>query len=478
MNTFIPHMVSLLIFRVLLIDFILQDEKIGRKGENFGRKLITGHYPEYIQSCGGLAFSRNYKTEFDIIKQAGYKNNLLITEISKYIFTITGENQEVTFFQGMPDRTISLSRMASNKKDWTKRLLNASGVITPYGESFTVDERDNAWRFAEKLGRPVVIKPQTGSGGSGVSVDISLLDHFNLAWDLACNTSKKIILVEEYFFANNYRLFVVGDQVIAAAQRIPAYFVGDGIRTVQQLIDEKNHQRISNPYLGAKPLKITAVINFNLTQQGITAATVLKKGQYLQLHPVANSGSVGEIVDVSEVMHPGFVDIAVMARKAIFEPVHAGIDILAEDIAKSPDKQGWMVTEVNVNPDIALHHFPSSGTPRDAAGALVSHLFPEISTGQMESKKKIKVLIKGKVQGVGFRNWIWRNAHLHAISGWVQNNPDGIIESVFYGPPNAVDHMVSICRKGPKRAVVEGITLLSFEGDVSFGFVINETTDR
>jgi D-alanine-D-alanine ligase-like ATP-grasp enzyme/acylphosphatase/Flp pilus assembly protein TadD len=456
----------------MMIDFMLKDEKIGRK-------IVTRNFPEYIRSSGGTAFSRNnHKTQVDIIKQAGYKKNLLISEISKSIFTLTGENQEVTFYAGMPHRTSSMSRTASNKKDWTKRLLKAHGVIVPQGESFTADDRDNAWRFAEKLGRPVVVKPQTGSGGSGVSVNISTPDHFNLAWGLACNTNNKIILVEEYFPANDYRLFVVGDQVPAAAQRIPAYLVGDGIHAVQKLIDKKNHQRLSNPYLGAKLIKITAMINFNLTQQGITAATVLKKGQYLQLHSVANIGSGGESVDVSEVMHPGFVDIAVRARKALFEPVHAGIDVLAEDIAKSPDEQDWMVIEVNVNPDIALHHFPASGTARDVAGALVSHLFPEISTDQIMSKIMIKVLIKGKVQGVGFRKWIWRNAHLHAISGWVQNNPDGTLESVFHGAPNAVDHMISICRKGPKRAAVVEITVLSFEGDVSSGFVINKTADR
>ena len=457
----------------MLVDYVLRDDKIGIKNAKPGARIATIICPEYIQSCGGMAFSPDYKTQMDIIKQAGYKHNLIITEISGFIFTLASENQEVTFFQGMPDRTKSISRTASNRKDWTKRLLKEAGVITPHGESFAEDERDKAWRFAEGLTRPVVVKPRAGSGGSGVSVDISTPEHFNLAWDLACKTNMGIILVEEYFHAKDYRLFVVGDQFAAAMQRIPAYLVGDGVHTVQQLIDEKNRLRLPNPHLGAKLIKITPMISFNLAQQGITDASVLNKDQYLQLHSVANIGSGGESVDVSEVMHPGFADIAIRARKAVFDPVHAGIDILAEDIARSPDEQGWMVIEVNINPDIALHHFPSSGTPRDAAGALVSHLFPEIFADKMPPKKLIRVLIKGKVQGVGFRNWIWRNAHLHAVSGWVKNNPDGALESVFHGAQNAVDHMVSICGKGPRHALVEEVALHPFEGEVPFGFVID-----
>ncbi len=462
----------------IMIDYFLENEKIGRKIENSAKKTPAINYPKYISSCNGLAFSSTYKTQMDIIKQAGYKNNLLITQISKYVFTLSGKNNEVTFFQGIPDRTINISRMASNNKNWTKCLLNASYIRTPHGEAFTTDERENAWLYTQKMGKPVVVKPQSGSGGSGVSVNISSQRHFDLAWNLACSTKNKTILVEEYFPGNDYRLFVIDNQVAAVMLRIPAYLVGDGIHTVQQLVDEKNLHRLPNPHLGAKLIKITPMIKFNLAQQGITETTILKIKQRIELHSIANIGSGGESVDVSETMHPGFIDIAVRARKAVFGPVHAGIDLLAEDISKSPDEQDWMVIEVNVNPDIALHHFPSSGTPRDAAGALVSYLFPEISTDKMNPKKSIRVLIKGKVQKIGFRKWLWRNAHLHAISGWIQNNPDGTIESIFYGAPNAVDHLLNMCRKGPKNAVVTEITSFPYEKDVSFGFFINKTATK
>lgn len=454
----------------LLIDFVLRDESIGTK-------TAIGNFPEYVPSCGGDAFSRNYDVQLEVIKQAAHRNNLRVEELSGRIFTLSSESRRITFREGMSERTTSVSRMASNRKDWTKRLLKSRGVNTPQGETFALDQRESAWQLAEKMARPVVVKPLSGSGGKGVSVNVSTRNHFELAWDFACKANPRVILVEEFFSANDYRLFVVGDSIRAAAQRIPAYLIGDDVRTVQELIDEKNQLRRTNPYLGAKPIRITAMIEFNLQQQGITANTLLKRDQYLRLHAVANIGSGGESRDVSEIMHPEFTAIAVSARKAVFDAPYAGIDLLAQDIAQSPHEQRWTVIEVNTNADVALHHFPSSGLPRDAAGALVQHLFPEALSGKPALEKSIKVVVKGKVHGVGFRKWVWRNAHLHALSGWVRNNPDGSVESLFRGTPNAVDHMARLCKAGPRRAVVDEWAVLPCEGDDKRGFVINETSE-
>ena len=452
----------------LMLDFVLRDERIGRKIEpNDG--------PVYQPSCGGAAFSRSYDVQMEVIQQAGHRNNLQVETISNLIFALSSEKQRLAFREGMSDRTTSVSRMASNRKDWTKRLLTSWGITTPQGESFTTEQRDQAWHFAEKLARPVVVKPRSGSGGRGVTVNISTREHFELAWEVACKGDVSTIVTEEFFSANDYRLFVVGDRVRAAAQRVPAYVIGDGRRTVQELIDVKNRLRRDNPYLGAKLIKITPMIEFNLQQQGMRADTVLNSGQHLRLHSVANIGSGGESRDVSDIMHAAFTEIAIKARMAIFNAPYVGVDLLAEDIARSPYEQRWMVIEVNANPDVALHHFPSVGTPRDAAGALVEHLFPECA-GASIAQKSVQVLLTGKVQGVGYRDWIWRHAHLHALSGWVRNRDDGSVEAVFCGAPHAVDHMAVLCKSGPRRAVVDDCRVVPLETSGVRGFVVKDAT--
>jgi acylphosphatase len=68
-----------------------------------------------------------------------------------------------------------------------------------------------------------------------------------------------------------------------------------------------------------------------------------------------------------------------------------------------------------------------------------------------------RVLVRGRVQGVWFRESCRREAAAVGVAGWVQNLPDGRVEACFEGPAPAVDRLVDWCRKGPRRAHVVGI---------------------
>lgn len=67
----------------------------------------------------------------------------------------------------------------------------------------------------------------------------------------------------------------------------------------------------------------------------------------------------------------------------------------------------------------------------------------------------IRIVISGRVQGVGFRAWIERRARELGLSGWVRNRRDGTVEAVFHGPADSVKEMIGHCRRGPARASVE-----------------------
>jgi acylphosphatase len=65
------------------------------------------------------------------------------------------------------------------------------------------------------------------------------------------------------------------------------------------------------------------------------------------------------------------------------------------------------------------------------------------------------VVIRGLVQGVGFRVWTEHTALAHGLAGWVRNRSDGAVEAVFAGPPARVAAMLEACAKGPRGARVE-----------------------
>lgn len=329
---------------------------------------------------------------------------------------------------------------------------------SPRGKSFASKDSQQAWAYAQEIGLPVVVKPIAGSGGSGVTTNIETPERFDSAWRQASINKTPTILVEEQIKGNDYRVVVIGQHVVAAALREPAHVVGDGTSTINKLIATKNQQRKYNPYHGAKTIKLTENILAHLEQAGLTPESVPEKDQYVQLHAVANIGSGGESIDVTDSVHPDWAEIAVNARKAAFNAPHAGLDIMAENIAHPPSSQKWTIIEINLNPDFGVNHFPMHGQGRDVAGALLEHLFASELSSQPD-RKTIRAIIEGKVQKVGFRNWLWRVANQKAVAGWVRNLPSGQVEAVLEGTPTALASMELVLSKGPKKAQVSSVAI-------------------
>jgi len=67
------------------------------------------------------------------------------------------------------------------------------------------------------------------------------------------------------------------------------------------------------------------------------------------------------------------------------------------------------------------------------------------------------VVIRGRVQGVGYRAFVERRAYEHDLEGWVRNRRDGSVEAVFAGSPEAVEVVIEACRRGPRHAQVDAV---------------------
>ena len=74
-----------------------------------------------------------------------------------------------------------------------------------------------------------------------------------------------------------------------------------------------------------------------------------------------------------------------------------------------------------------------------------------------------RVIVHGRVQGVGFRYTLARAAQTRGVAGWVSNRPDGSVEAVFEGEPAAVESLVCFCREGPRGAVVDRVEVVEEE---------------
>jgi acylphosphatase len=84
-----------------------------------------------------------------------------------------------------------------------------------------------------------------------------------------------------------------------------------------------------------------------------------------------------------------------------------------------------------------------------------------------------RVVVHGLVQGVFFRDTVRRHARSRNVAGWVRNNPDGTVEAVFEGEPDAVERLVAFVHEGPSGAIVERVDVVDEpdEGLSSFSIV-------
>ena len=132
------------------------------------------------------------------------------------------------------DITSAISEAIAQDKELTKKLLHAAGVPVPLGRS--VSNVDDAWAAALEVGLPVVVKPQDGNQGKGVTVNITTREQLEAAYQ-AATEFRDDIMVERFLPGNDFRLLVIGNKLIAAARRDPPQVIGDGEHSVRQLVE-------------------------------------------------------------------------------------------------------------------------------------------------------------------------------------------------------------------------------------------------
>ena len=284
------------------------------------------------------------------------------------------------WYRNMPESTSWPAFKITSARHQVKLLLKAAGIRTPEGRTFFRSGTEAAWSFARKLRGPVAVKPAWTKAGKGIVANAKDKASFEEAFAMAGSARSGVlggrnrIVVERHVEGGDYRLLVIGGRFVAAVRRWPAHVIGDGQRSVSELIDQKNACRALNPYLRKHPVQVSEDL---LRDQGVTLSTVLAPGERLRLQPGSDVALGGEIEDVTELVHPAFRRIAERVWATFPGLAYCGVDLVAQDITAAPKSQVWAALEVDANPGLAMHHFPWAGPGRDVAGALVDGVFPK-----------------------------------------------------------------------------------------------------
>jgi acylphosphatase len=83
-----------------------------------------------------------------------------------------------------------------------------------------------------------------------------------------------------------------------------------------------------------------------------------------------------------------------------------------------------------------------------------------------------RVVVRGHVQGVFFRDSARQRAASRGVAGWIRNNADGTVEAVFEGPLEAVERLVDYCREGPRGARVTAVDVTEEEPEGLSSFAV------
>jgi cyanophycin synthetase len=261
-------------------------------------------------------------------------------------------------------------------KSLTNRMLHTVGVPVPRGE--VVRSADAAWSAAEAIGLPVVVKPEAGNQGKGVGVDLRTEADVRAAFELADEIGRGDVLVERHICGVDYRLLVVNGRMVAAARRDAAQVVGDGVHSVEQLVQVANRDpRRRHGHTGNMTrIRLDGSVDLVLSQQGLTLASIPEVGQTVKLRSNANLSTGGTATDVTDDVHPSNARLAELAAQILGMDV-AGVDVVCTDIGRPLQEQGGAIVEVNAAPGLRMHLAPAFGSSRDVGRPIVELLYPD-----------------------------------------------------------------------------------------------------
>ena len=266
-------------------------------------------------------------------------------------------------------------------KEETKSLLEAAEIPVPKGT--IIRNLEDLQEAIDDYGYPLVLKPIDGNHGKGATTNIINWDQAQKAFEVARAYSRSIIC-EKFIVGFDFRILVINHKFVCAALRTPASVKGDGVHSIQWLIDETNKDE-RRGYGHEKVLTRITIDNFThklLEDLGYTLESIPPKDELVLLKPTANLSTGGTSTDVTDEVHSANIFMAERISKIIGLDI-CGIDVMAPDLRDPISDNGGAVLEVNAAPGFRMHIEPTVGLPRNVSEPVINMLFPHRSTGRI-----------------------------------------------------------------------------------------------
>ncbi len=288
-------------------------------------------------------------------------NFLLVYRGKKYYFDYNPIQLEIKPY---PPQS---QAMYYDDKAALKKILVAHQFPCAKGQVFI--SRKKALDYGRALGFPLAVKPKFSSLSRHVSMNVCDQSALKKAIEIAKMIHCEVI-VEKHIEGAVHRALVLGNSLIACARREAPAVVGNGVTSVEKLIEEKNRHPLraerERRDASLHQIEITLALIKCLKEQNVSLQTKLKKGQKIILANKVTTHIGADIVNVTERLH--------MENKKLLEKIHgvlniplSGLDFICSDVTIPWQQQAFAVIENNSLPFIDMHHYPSLGEPINVA---------------------------------------------------------------------------------------------------------------
>lgn len=290
----------------------------------------------------------------------------IVDRTENFISLKKGEKIEYVKQATKTSKDTYVSVLIMENKTVTKKVLEEKGVKVPTGEEFnSIEEaKAKAYNYVDK---PVVIKPKSTNFGIGINIfpEGANLEDIIHAFEIAFKNDNTV-LIEEFIKGKEYRFLVINDEVVGILHRVPANVIGDGEKSIKELVEVKNQDPLRGKGYVTPLEKIRLEENAKLflKQQGKNFDYIPKKDEIIYLRENSNISTGGDSIDYTDDIPQKFKNIAVNAARAAGAKI-CGVDMMLEDY--SDENTNYAIIELNFNPAIHIHSYPYKGEERKIA---------------------------------------------------------------------------------------------------------------
>ncbi|HEX2936399.1 MAG TPA: bifunctional glutamate--cysteine ligase GshA/glutathione synthetase GshB [Bacteroidales bacterium] len=257
------------------------------------------------------------------------------------------------------------SILAMENKLVTKKILDEANIKVPAGYEYTNAEIAKA-DFAVFKGKPVVVKPNQTNFGIGITILKENEDEsvFQRAVDIAFENDTTI-LIEEFIEGREFRIFVIGDEVVGILHRIPANVTGDGTLKIRELVNSKNQDPLRGKGYRTplEKIQLGEAESMFLKAQQKDFDYIPRPGEVVFLRENSNISTGGDSIDFTDDIPESYKQIAVKAASALNVKI-TGLDMIIKDHTKEATPENYAIIEMNFNPAIHIHCHPYKGKNR------------------------------------------------------------------------------------------------------------------